>query len=243
MALFNAVVKRNELYTLLSSLADVLSPWLQGSAKKQGTSGTPQHPLHPKYNSLAYVFITASQVSTIQQLRKSTDLMGDAIFECVKRTHQSKKDSYTSPTNQLLPLLSPILCASLASKHRHIKNSALEFWNDTFGKAKKLSYSPSLLAVLQKLRETAPVILPEAIHNKDEDEVKEEEEEEEEGRSGKTNKKKKQVEVLPEVNKVEDGGSSSYLMDDYLTASMGVPTQMFPGNSYFFMKLSCPYGY
>jgi len=228
MALFNAVVKRNELYTLLSSLADVLSPWLQGSAKKQGTSGTPQHPLHPKYNSLAYVFITASQVSTIQQLRKSTDLMGDAIFECVKRTHQSKKDSYTSPTNQLLPLLSPILCASLASKHRHIKNSALEFWNDTFGKAKKLGYSPSLLAVLQKLRETAPVTLPEAIHNKDEDE-----EEEEEGGSGKTNKtrKKKKVEVLPKVNKAEDGGSSSYLMDDYLTASMGVPTQMFPGNS------------
>ena len=84
------------------------------------------------------------------------------------------------------------------------------------------------MAVLQKLRETAPVTLPEAIHNKDEDE-----EEEEEGGSGKTNKtrKKKKVEVLPKVNKAEDGGSSSYLMDDYLTASMGVPTQMFPGNS------------
>jgi hypothetical protein len=47
-----------------------------------------------------------------------------------------------------------ILKAGLSNKHRHIKNSSLEFWNSSFGANKfPLEYPDYLLPTLQSLKE------------------------------------------------------------------------------------------
>lgn len=75
-------------------------------------------------------------------------------------------------------------------------------------------------SVLQKLRETAPVTLPEALKS-------------EEDEDGTINIHAKKEAPPSKLVKSEEGTSSSGPLDEYLTASMGVPTQLFPGTTTF----------
>src|SRR4051794_11448285 len=60
------------------------------------------------------------------------------------------KGAYDS---SLLSLLGKLLQSGLENKRRHIKNRAVEWWNDTFGRASSLEYPDYLVPTLHLLRD------------------------------------------------------------------------------------------
>ncbi|XP_056611122.1 telomere-associated protein RIF1 isoform X2 [Triplophysa dalaica] len=71
--------------------------------------------------------------------------------------------------DELLTVLSPLLCVLFPHKIKQIRTVATHFWNATFGNAVTLTYSEPLRVVLSQAKQKTPLILPgfEAVDNPD----------------------------------------------------------------------------
>ncbi|XP_060732470.1 telomere-associated protein RIF1 isoform X2 [Tachysurus vachellii] len=62
--------------------------------------------------------------------------------------------------DELLEILSPLLCVLFQNKSKHIRSVMTQFWNGTFGNALVLTYPDSLRPVLNQAKQKSPLILP-----------------------------------------------------------------------------------
>ncbi|KAK3543767.1 hypothetical protein QTP70_027179 [Hemibagrus guttatus] len=69
--------------------------------------------------------------------------------------------------DELLEILSPLLCVLFQHKSKHIRSVMTQFWNATFGNAIVLTYPDSLRPVLSQAKQKSPLILPgfQAVEN------------------------------------------------------------------------------
>ncbi|MCJ8732578.1 hypothetical protein PDJAM_G00213040 [Pangasius djambal] len=69
--------------------------------------------------------------------------------------------------DELLEVLSPLLCVLFQHKSKHIRSVITQFWNVTFGNALVLSYPENLRPVLNQAKQKSPLILPgfQAVEN------------------------------------------------------------------------------
>ncbi|KAM6934601.1 telomere-associated protein RIF1 [Xenentodon cancila] len=67
----------------------------------------------------------------------------------------------TVPYNdELLALLSPLLCVVFPHKNKHLRSSVAQFWNATFGNAVSLTYPEEIRPVLSQVKHKTPILLP-----------------------------------------------------------------------------------
>uniref|UniRef100_A0A8D0A8B9 Replication timing regulatory factor 1 n=1 Tax=Sander lucioperca TaxID=283035 RepID=A0A8D0A8B9_SANLU len=67
----------------------------------------------------------------------------------------------TLPYNdELLALLSPLLCVSFPHKNKHLRTSVAQFWNSTFGNSVTLTYPDEIRPILSQVKQKTPIILP-----------------------------------------------------------------------------------
>ncbi|XP_026074056.1 telomere-associated protein RIF1 [Carassius auratus] len=62
--------------------------------------------------------------------------------------------------DEMLAMLSPLLCVLFLHKSKHIRTVVTQFWNATFGNALTLTYPDPLKSVLSQVKQKTPLILP-----------------------------------------------------------------------------------
>ncbi|XP_026127453.1 telomere-associated protein RIF1-like isoform X2 [Carassius auratus] len=62
--------------------------------------------------------------------------------------------------DEMLAMLSPLLCVLFPHKSKQIRSVVMQFWNATFGNALTLTYSEPLRSVLSQAKQKTPLILP-----------------------------------------------------------------------------------
>ncbi|KAM9343250.1 LOW QUALITY PROTEIN: telomere-associated protein RIF1 [Pholidichthys leucotaenia] len=62
--------------------------------------------------------------------------------------------------NDLLALLSPLLCVLFPHRNKHVRTAITHFWNTTFANAVSLTYSDEIRPVLSQVKHSTPIILP-----------------------------------------------------------------------------------
>ncbi|XP_034741016.1 telomere-associated protein RIF1 isoform X2 [Etheostoma cragini] len=62
--------------------------------------------------------------------------------------------------DELLALLSPLLCVSFPHKNKHLRTSVNQFWNSTFGNSVTLTYPNEIRPILSQVKQKIPIILP-----------------------------------------------------------------------------------
>ncbi|CAB1426803.1 unnamed protein product [Pleuronectes platessa] len=86
-------------------------------------------------------------------LTKLEKLLGD-VLGCV----QSR--SALAFNDELLALLSPLLCVLFPLKNKHLRTSAVQFWNATFANSVSLTYPEEIRPILSQVKQKIPIILP-----------------------------------------------------------------------------------
>uniref|UniRef100_A0A3Q1JJZ7 Telomere-associated protein Rif1 N-terminal domain-containing protein n=1 Tax=Anabas testudineus TaxID=64144 RepID=A0A3Q1JJZ7_ANATE len=90
---------------------------------------------------------------TSQLLAKLEKLVSE-IFGCL----QSR--STFAYNDDLLALLSPLLCVLFPHKSKHIRTSVTHFWNSTFSNSVSLDYPDEIRPILSQVKQKTPIILP-----------------------------------------------------------------------------------
>uniref|UniRef100_M3ZE66 Replication timing regulatory factor 1 n=1 Tax=Xiphophorus maculatus TaxID=8083 RepID=M3ZE66_XIPMA len=62
--------------------------------------------------------------------------------------------------DELLALLSPLLCVVFPHKNKHLRSAVAQFWNATFANTVRLAYPEELRPVLNQVKQKTPIILP-----------------------------------------------------------------------------------
>ncbi|KAJ8012367.1 hypothetical protein DPEC_G00041970 [Dallia pectoralis] len=62
--------------------------------------------------------------------------------------------------DDLLSLLSPLLCVLFLHRIKHVRSLVTHFWNATFAKAMVLAYPEELRPVLSQVKQNTPILLP-----------------------------------------------------------------------------------
>ncbi|XP_075967063.1 telomere-associated protein RIF1 isoform X2 [Anarhichas minor] len=62
--------------------------------------------------------------------------------------------------DELLALLSPLLCVSFPHKNKQLRSSVVQFWNATFGNSVGLTYPDEIRPILSQVKQKTPIILP-----------------------------------------------------------------------------------
>ncbi|XP_040913200.1 telomere-associated protein RIF1 isoform X2 [Toxotes jaculatrix] len=90
---------------------------------------------------------------TSQLLAKLEKLLGE-VLGCM----QSR--SALAYSDELLALLSPLLCVLFPHKNKQLRTSVAQFWNATFANAVSLTYPEEIRPVLSQAKQKIPIILP-----------------------------------------------------------------------------------
>ncbi|XP_051937781.1 telomere-associated protein RIF1 isoform X2 [Hippocampus zosterae] len=90
---------------------------------------------------------------TTQIMTKMEKLLGEVLV-CI----QSRSNLATD--NELLALLSPLLCVLFPHKNKQHRTAVTHFWNSTFANAVGLIYPDELRPVLSQVKQKTPIILP-----------------------------------------------------------------------------------
>uniref|UniRef100_A0A3B4G6K7 Replication timing regulatory factor 1 n=1 Tax=Pundamilia nyererei TaxID=303518 RepID=A0A3B4G6K7_9CICH len=106
------------------------------------------HPLTLLYKNAA----SEPSKFTSQLLGKLEKLLGE-VFNCL----QSR--SSLAHNDELLALLSPLLCVVFPHKNKHLRTSVTQFWNSTFANAVSLTY-PDEMRGIPMVKQKTPIILP-----------------------------------------------------------------------------------
>ncbi|CAK6967637.1 telomere-associated protein RIF1 [Scomber scombrus] len=62
--------------------------------------------------------------------------------------------------DELLALLSPLLCVVFPHKNKQVRTSVAHFWNSTFANSVSLAYPDELRPILSQVKQKTPIILP-----------------------------------------------------------------------------------
>ncbi|XP_071775696.2 telomere-associated protein RIF1 [Centroberyx gerrardi] len=62
--------------------------------------------------------------------------------------------------DELLALLSPLLCVLFPHKNKQLRTSVTQFWNSTFANSVGLTYPDELRPILSQVKQKTPIILP-----------------------------------------------------------------------------------
>ncbi|XP_029558225.1 telomere-associated protein RIF1 isoform X3 [Salmo trutta] len=62
--------------------------------------------------------------------------------------------------DELLSLLSPLLCVLFLHRRKHVRSLVTQFWNSTFANALVLVYPEELKPVLSQVKQNTPILLP-----------------------------------------------------------------------------------
>ncbi|XP_068428676.1 telomere-associated protein RIF1 isoform X2 [Clinocottus analis] len=62
--------------------------------------------------------------------------------------------------DELLALLSPLLCVWFPHKNKQLRASVAQFWNATFGNSVSLAYPDEIRPILSQVKQKTPIILP-----------------------------------------------------------------------------------
>ncbi|CAN2389050.1 Replication timing regulatory factor 1 [Pristimantis euphronides] len=84
---------------------------------------------------------------------KLDKLLGD-VLSCLGSRYTGSYD------NDLLEVLSPLLCAVFLHKSKAFRNQVTPFWNGSFAKAAVLVYPDELKQVLSRVKRKTPILLP-----------------------------------------------------------------------------------
>ncbi|XP_073503310.1 telomere-associated protein RIF1 isoform X2 [Phyllobates terribilis] len=84
---------------------------------------------------------------------KLDKLLGD-VLSCLGSRYTGSYD------NELLEVLSPLLCAIFLHKSKTFRNQVTQFWNGSFAKAAVLVYPEELKPILSQVKLKTPILLP-----------------------------------------------------------------------------------
>ncbi|XP_019732476.1 telomere-associated protein RIF1 isoform X2 [Hippocampus comes] len=90
---------------------------------------------------------------TTQIMTKMEKLLGEVLV-CIQSCSNLATD------NELLALLSPLLCVLFPHKIKQHRTAVTHFWNSTFANAVGLIYPDELRPVLSQVKQNTPIILP-----------------------------------------------------------------------------------
>uniref|UniRef100_A0A3B4UU11 Replication timing regulatory factor 1 n=1 Tax=Seriola dumerili TaxID=41447 RepID=A0A3B4UU11_SERDU len=90
---------------------------------------------------------------TSQLLAKLEKLLGD-VLGCLQSRSALAYD------DELLSLLSPLLCVLFTHKNKQLRTSVTQFWNSTFANSNSLSYPDDIRPILSQVKQKIPIILP-----------------------------------------------------------------------------------
>ncbi|XP_027146662.1 telomere-associated protein RIF1 isoform X2 [Larimichthys crocea] len=62
--------------------------------------------------------------------------------------------------DELLALLSPLLCVLFPHKNKQLRTSVAQFWNSTFANSVSLTYPDEIRPILSQVKQKTPIILP-----------------------------------------------------------------------------------
>ncbi|XP_062258773.1 telomere-associated protein RIF1 [Platichthys flesus] len=62
--------------------------------------------------------------------------------------------------DELLALLSPLLCVLFPLKNKHLRTLVVQFWNATFANSVSLTYPEEIRPILSQVKQKIPIILP-----------------------------------------------------------------------------------
>uniref|UniRef100_A0A3P8UZE2 Replication timing regulatory factor 1 n=1 Tax=Cynoglossus semilaevis TaxID=244447 RepID=A0A3P8UZE2_CYNSE len=96
---------------------------------------------------------TEPRVFTSQIITKLEKLVSD-LLGCLQSRSTLAFD------NELLSLLSPLLCVLFPHKNKLLRTAITQFWNATFAKSTCLTYSEEIRPVLSQVKQKTPIILP-----------------------------------------------------------------------------------
>ncbi|XP_030613855.1 telomere-associated protein RIF1 isoform X2 [Archocentrus centrarchus] len=88
-----------------------------------------------------------------QVLGKLEKLLGE-VFSCLQTR------STLAYNDELLAVLSPLLCVVFPHKNKHLRTSVTHFWNSTFANAVSLTYPDEIRPLLSQVKQKTPIILP-----------------------------------------------------------------------------------
>ncbi|XP_067460337.1 telomere-associated protein RIF1 isoform X1 [Thunnus thynnus] len=90
---------------------------------------------------------------TSQILAKLEKLLGE-VLGCLQSS------STLAYNDELLALLSPLLCVVFPHKNKQLRTSVAHFWNSTFANSVSLTYPEELRPILSQVKHKTPIILP-----------------------------------------------------------------------------------
>ncbi|XP_072253639.1 telomere-associated protein RIF1 [Leuresthes tenuis] len=88
-----------------------------------------------------------------QLLGKLEKLLGD-VLGCLQTRSSLAFD------DELLALLSPLLCVAFPHKKKNLRATVTQFWNATFANAAGLTYPEEIRPILSQVKQKTPIILP-----------------------------------------------------------------------------------
>ncbi|KAK5860714.1 hypothetical protein PBY51_022175 [Eleginops maclovinus] len=84
---------------------------------------------------------------------KLEKLLGD-VLGCLQTRSTLAYD------DELLALLSPLLCVMFPHRSKHLRTAVAHFWNATFGNSVSLTYPEEIRPILSQVKQKTPIILP-----------------------------------------------------------------------------------
>uniref|UniRef100_A0A8C4DSJ7 Replication timing regulatory factor 1 n=1 Tax=Dicentrarchus labrax TaxID=13489 RepID=A0A8C4DSJ7_DICLA len=90
---------------------------------------------------------------TSQLLGKLEKLVSD-VLGCLQTR------SALAYNDELLTLLSPLLCVLFPHKNKQLRTSVVQFWNSTFANSISLTYPDEIRPILSQVKQKTPIILP-----------------------------------------------------------------------------------
>uniref|UniRef100_A0A672TAM9 Telomere-associated protein RIF1-like n=1 Tax=Sinocyclocheilus grahami TaxID=75366 RepID=A0A672TAM9_SINGR len=107
--------------------------------------------------SLARLF---KQVSSHDEPSKLSATLGPKLEKLATDLLGCLQMQSTLHDDEMLAMLSPLLCVLFPHKSKQIRTVVTQFWNATFGNALTLTYPEPLKSVLSQAKQKTPLILP-----------------------------------------------------------------------------------
>ncbi|GLD56619.1 telomere-associated protein RIF1-like protein, partial [Lates japonicus] len=104
--------------------------------------------------TLFYKQAASEQPELNSQLLAKLEKLLSEVFGCL----QSR--STLAYNDELLALLSPLLCVLFPHKNKQLRTSATQFWNSTFANSVSLTYPEEIRPILSLVKQKIPIILP-----------------------------------------------------------------------------------
>ncbi|XP_077129094.1 telomere-associated protein RIF1 isoform X2 [Ranitomeya variabilis] len=104
--------------------------------------------------SIFYAKTKSESSKVYSSLSNKLDKLLSEVLSCLGSRYTGSYD------NELLEVLSPLLCATFLHKTKTFRNQVTQFWNGSFAKAAVLVYPEDLKPILSQVKLKTPILLP-----------------------------------------------------------------------------------